>query len=241
MNMTNKQTAIVTGASRGIGLATAKKLLQLGMNVALCSRSEKNIQEAATPLIEQYPGRALALAADVSDAQAVKLLFETTFKTFGRVDICINNAGTLQKKSFTDATDQEWWKEFNNNFTSAYHCCKAAFYYMSQTSEPSFIVNISSLSGIRFVEKFPDMSAYISSKHALVGLTESLAVEGAPYNIHVNCVAPGGVDTQMFQDNFHSFTPGATPEEIANIIALFCQKDQLGSVNGNIFEVFCNA
>ena len=108
---------------------------------------------------------------------------------------------------------------------------------MKEQEKGGCIVNISSLSGIRFMQKFPDMSAYIVSKHGIVGLTEALAIEGKPFNIHVNCVAPGAVDTKMLKQAFPEFQGAVSPEKIANIIAKFCYKDELGSFSGTTYEV----
>lgn len=112
---------------------------------------------------------------------------------------------------------------------------------MSQNTNRNHIVNLSSLAGIRFVEKFKGTSAYVAAKMAVVGLTESLAVEGKEYNINVNCVAPGAVNTQMLKNNFpHFYSKGAEALQIAKIIRLFCDPESLGAHSGTTYEVFCN-
>ncbi len=138
-------------------------------------------------------------------------------------------------------TEAQWDHIINANLKATFLCCHKAFEYMSQNTNRNHIVNLSSLAGIRFVEKFKGTSAYVAAKMAVVGLTESLAVEGKEYNINVNCVAPGAVNTQMLKNNFpHFYSKGAEALQIAKIIRLFCDPESLGAHSGTTYEVFCN-
>ncbi|MBZ0256358.1 SDR family oxidoreductase, partial [bacterium] len=103
------------------------------------------------------------------------------------------------------------------------------------------IVHISSLAGIRGTEKFPGMSAYVVSKHGVIGLTESLSVEGRPYGIRVNCVAPGAVDTQMLREAAPQFKTETEPADIAQAILYLSDPVQAASVTGAVIEVHSNA
>lgn len=236
--ISNIQTAIITGASRGIGLETAKLLALEGINLVICSRNQQEIEQAR---LEIKSKDVIAIAADVSQADDVKRLFKTAYDQFGRLDICINNAGLLEQKPFLNMTERDWDTIINANLKSTFLCCHKAFELMSKTLDKSYIVNLSSLAGIRFIEKFKGTSAYVAAKMAIVGLTESLAVEGKDYNINVNCIAPGAVKTQMLKDNFPNFYPnGARAEQIARIITHFCNPNSLGAHSGTTYEIFCN-
>ena len=236
-----KKTVIVTGGSRGIGLATAILFAKDDCNVAICARNELELQQAKEKIIaESGNPNILSLAGDISKETFVKLFFSETFTRFKSIDACINNAGCLITKPFIKISLNDWHSVMEVNATGVFLCCKEAFHYMQHPEKNSVIVNVSSLSGVRGVEKFPGMTAYIASKYTVVGLTESLAIEGKPFNISVNCVAPGAVDTKTIADNFSNSPVKTSPEKVANIIKFLANENEGEIVNGTIFEYFCN-
>ena len=233
---------IVTGGSRGIGYETARIFARRGDHIIICSRHQASVESAAKNLSEETSNpNIIGLACDVSKSSEVIDLFKHARQQLGGVDTLVNNAGYLAQKSITSITEAEWDETIDHNLKSAFLCTQQAMLMMIESGRGGHIVNISSLSGIRFVEKFGNMGAYIASKHAIVGLTEATAVEGQPHGIKVNCVAPGSVDTRMFRDNFPKYQAGGSAEEVARIITAFCDEKQLGWQSGNVFEIFCNA
>ncbi|CAA0122187.1 Enoyl-[acyl-carrier-protein] reductase [NADPH] FabL [BD1-7 clade bacterium] len=238
--MLKNKVAVVTGASRGVGLATARCLAEAGAHVVMCSRSEEDILGAAQSIPCHGSQKIIGIAADVSKKTDVERLFHSVNELFGTLDILINNAGYLAVTAFEDLDEAIWDQTINANLKSAYLCSHAAFPLMISNPTPTHIINVSSLSGIRFVEKFPGMAAYVAAKHGVTGLTEALSVEGKPHDIRVNCVAPGTVDTRMLNDNFPDFSTNTQPKDIAKIIIAFCDDNTFGVASGTTFEVMCN-
>ena len=146
----------------------------------------------------------------------------------------------LKQHPIVDMTLAAWHEMINANLTSAFLCSRAMMRGATATQSKKAIVNISSLSGIAGVEKFTDMSAYIASKHAVVGLTESLAVEGASNNVAANCVAPGAINTRMFQENFPDYDVTTTPADIANQVLPFCNINNPALPTGEVLPIYCN-
>ena len=128
----------------------------------------------------------------------------------------------------------------NTNVRGTFLCCRAAFRQMSMGKRGGAIVNLSSLSGVRGPEKFPGSSAYVVSKYGVVGMTEILAVEGKPYNIRVNCVAPGAVDTEMLKKAAPFLKTNTTPAEVARTILNLADEEQSHHINGALIEIFSN-
>lgn len=243
MQHVKDKIVLVTGASRGVGYQTAKLFSKFGAIVYICSRNLNKISEAAKQISDETGYPVHSHQVNVSVTGEVEALFQKINEQASRLDICINNAGFLRLKPFIELTDEDWDESLNANLRSTFLCSRAAFKLMLKTPDTNFIVNVSSLSGVSLVEKFPKMSAYIASKSAVVGLTESLAVEGKPYNIRVNCIAPGTVATEMFAKNFADtgFTAGATAENIAKMIVAMCDPDGMGLTSGSLFPIYCNA
>ena len=241
MKEINKKTVIITGASRGIGLATATLFAVEKYNIVICSRNKIELEQAKISVIKKTGNHnVLAISGDITQAEFVKTLFSQAYQMFKSIDVCVNNAGCLIVKPFAETTFNDWRYTMETNVTATFLCCKEAFHYMRDPVNNSVIINVSSLSGIRGVEKFPGMAAYIASKHAVIGLTESLAVEGKPFNINVNCIAPGAVNTKIFHECFADQQTTTQPEEIANIIKFLASENAGKMVNGTIFEYFCN-
>jgi NAD(P)-dependent dehydrogenase (short-subunit alcohol dehydrogenase family) len=181
----------VTGASRGIGAAIARMLVADGMLVTLCARDGAALRR----LTEELGGdaQAVGLVTDVADAAAVRGAFAKARQQFGPVEVLINNAGQAASAKFTDTDEELWTRLLSVNLTGTYLCSREAIQDMLACGFGR-IVNVASIAGLRGA---PLLSAYATSKHAVVGLTRSLALEYATHNITVNAVCPGYVETDM--------------------------------------------
>ena len=188
-----EKTAIVTGASRGIGAAAALALAAQGCRVAVCCRTRRDSAESVAARIRAAGGTAAVFCADVSDEAAVRTMFAQVEQTLGPADILVNNAGVAQQKLFTDITAAEWDAMFGVCVKGAFHCCQAALPHMIR-QKWGRIINISSMWGQ--VGASCEVH-YSAAKAALIGFTKALAKEEGPSGITVNCVAPGVVETDM--------------------------------------------
>lgn len=232
------KVAIITGASRGIGRATAAHFAALGAAVTLAARDTAAL-EANARAIEAAGGRALAQPSDVSDERSVEQLFARTVAAFGRVDIVVNSAGAIANVPFPEMEAATWDRVIGVNLRGTFLCCRAAFRQMILQGG-GVIINLSSLSGVKGVEKFPGLSAYNSSKFGVAGLTEILAVEGRSHGIRVLAVSPGAVDTEMLREAAPHLKAGMTPEEMARILAWLAGPDAR-PLSGTNLEIFSNA
>ena len=228
---------IITGAGRGIGRAAARHFAQAGARVVLCSRTATQLNETVTE-IEQAGGSGLAIVADVSSEADVQRLFEQTMHTYGRLDILINCAAIVAVRPFLEMDIATWDTVLGINLRGTFLCCRAAFPIMAARQQ-GVIINLSSLSGVRGVEKFPGLSAYNVSKAGVASLTEILAVEGQPYNIRVCAVSPGAVDTAMLRQAAPHLKAGMTPDDMAEIL-LFLADDSGRMLSGSNIEIFSN-
>ncbi len=231
------RVAIVTGASRGIGRAVATLFAAEGAAVALAARDVEalvaNVQE-----IEAAGGVAQAIPTDVRDEASVAALFARTNATFGPVNIVVNSAGAVANVPFAEMETATWDQVLGTNLRGTFLCCREAFRAMAPHGG-GVIVNLSSLSGVRGVEKFPGLSAYNTSKFGVAGLSEILAVEGRPHNIRVVAVSPGAVDTEMLRAAAPHLKAGMTPEELARIL-LFLVGADARPLSGTNLEIFSN-
>lgn len=235
------KVAIVTGAGRGIGAATAKLFVSEGARVVLAARNAAEVSNIAQGINWEFGiGKAVAHPADVSDEAQVTKLFERTYAEFGPADILVNCAATIEVKNFVEMDTASWDEVMNTNVRGTFLCCRAAFRQMSVGNRGGAIVNLSSLSGIRGPEKFPGFSAYVVSKYGIVGMTEILAVEGKPYNIRVNCVAPGAVDTELLKKAAPFLKTNTTPADVARTILNLADQEQSHHINGALIEIFSN-
>jgi NAD(P)-dependent dehydrogenase (short-subunit alcohol dehydrogenase family) len=229
--------AIVTGASRGIGRATAAAFSAAGAAVALAARDAEALAEAARA-ITAAGGRALAVPTDVADEAAVAALFARVTQALGPVGALVNAAGALANVPFAEMDAATWDRVLGTNLRGMFLCCRAAFRQMAPRGG-GVILNIASLSGMRGVEKFPGLSAYTASKFGVAGLTESLAVEGRPLGIRVLAVSPGAVDTAMLRAAAPHLKPGMTPDELARILVWLAGPDAR-PLSGSNLEIFSN-
>ncbi len=204
------KVAFITGAGTGIGRATALAFAREGASVVVTGRSELTLQETAR-LIEQDGGRALAVVCDVTRSEEVQAALAQTIATFGRLDYAFNNAGVEQHDGpLPDLDEAEWDRIVNTNLRGIFLCMKYQLPLLLQQGGGA-IVNTSSGAG---VNGFPQQAAYVASKHGVIGLTKSTALDYATKGIRINAVCPGMIDTPMM-DRF----TGGTPEGRAQAIA----------------------
>ena len=187
------KTVLITGASRGIGAATARLFAQKGWAVAVNYRNSREAAEELVSEIRKNGGTALAIPADVGDPEQVESLFQTAERELGQIEALVNNAGIAQQKLFTDLTDEDWDELFRVDVKGVFLCCRRALPAMIRRHR-GVIVNISSMWGQ--VGASCEVH-YSAAKAAVIGLTRALAKEVGPSGIRVNCIAPGVIQTEM--------------------------------------------
>ncbi len=230
--------AVVTGASRGIGAATAQAMAAAGAHVVLAARDGSALEGVAGQ-IRQAGGLATAVPTDVRNSAEVDRLFAVARES-GQVTALVCAAGVLTPAPFAATTCQLWEETIGVNLTGSFLCCRAAFAAMASSGEAGRIVNIASLSGVYATEKFPGLAAYNVSKYGVIGLTEAVAVEGKEHGISAICVSPGAVDTQMLRQANPGLRPGLTPGEVAALI-LALLDSPLAPASGANIPLFSNA
>lgn len=209
------RVAIVTGASRGIGRATAEAVARAGAHVVLAARTQTQL-EAVSETIHKNGGTATIATADVGESGDVDRLFAIAARV-GMPTALVCAAAVLHKAAIEATTPQVWEETLRINLTGTFLCCRAAFGPM-RSAGGGRIVNLASLSGIYATEKFPGLAAYNVSKYGVVGLTEAIAVEGRPHGITAICISPGAVDTEMLRRANPQLKAGLTPARVADLI-----------------------
>jgi NAD(P)-dependent dehydrogenase (short-subunit alcohol dehydrogenase family) len=229
--------AVVTGASRGIGAATAEAVAGAGAHVVLAARDRAALDRVADR-IRRAGGLATAVPTDVSDEAAVEGLFAEAARV-GRLSALVCAAGVLTPAPFAETTSALWRETLRVNLTGTFLCCRAAFTAMVPAGEGR-IVNIASLSGVYATEKFPGLAAYNVSKYGVIGLTEAIAVEGKEHGISAICLSPGAVDTEMLRRANPALRPGLVPADVAELIVALLDSP-LAAASGANIPLFSNA
>lgn len=224
--------AVVTGASSGIGRATAEMLARRGARVAIFARSAEKLHAIAAA----HGSRMLAVPGDVADEEAIDRLFTTVESRFGDCEILINNAGMIHPKPLVDTTPDEWNRLLGVNLGGVYLASRRALRGMIERRS-GVIVSVASISGVIGPEKFPGYVSYCASKGAVIAMTEALAAEVREYGVRVNCVSPGAVDTPMWEKAGGGAAASMTPEEVAESI-LFLASDRSRPMNGQNLHVY---
>ena len=207
--------ALVTGASRGIGRSIGIALADSGAHVVLAARS-RNKLDTVKEEISAHGGSATAAAADVSSEQEIIALFKRIEEQFGGLDILVNNAGIGIWGKLVDFDMKDFDTLMNVNVRGMYLCCQRALKLMIPKKK-GYIINISSVVGFK---GYPKQSAYTASKHAVMGVTKSLAVEAQEHNICVSAILPGGVDTSFIGEARPDLDRSVLmpPEDIAHTV-----------------------
>lgn len=212
--MTNK-ICLVTGATRGIGRAIAKMLLQEGAQVAICGREQHAVDQAVTELYSETGGKVAGKAADVRKHEDIAELFRFVDTNFGGLDVLVNNAGVGVFRSVSDLSVEEWQHTLETNLSGVFYCCREAFPRF-QIRGGGYIVNISSLAG---KNPFAGGAAYNASKFGLNGFTEAMMLDKRNDNVRVSYIMPGSVATEFSGHGTDSGTDWKIhPEDIAEIV-----------------------
>jgi len=186
------KVAIVTGASRGIGRAISVALAKESSTVVLAARSIEKLQKTADKVTEAG-GKAEIIVTELTEEESIKNLVKSTGEKFNRLDILINNAGITHSAKLENTATEDWQRCINVNARAPFILCREALPLL-QKAQAAHIINIASVVGVK---GYPLQSAYTASKHALRGMTISLAEELKGSNIRVHLLCPGGVDTDM--------------------------------------------
>lgn len=241
MNLSNR-VAIVTGSGRGIGRAIALKLAEVGATVVVNDVGEASPVDGVAEEIRAMNRQSLAILADVSLAEDVTRLVETTVSTFGKVDILVNNAGIARDHLLLRMTDEEWDKVLSVNLKSVFLCTRAVLRHMIR-QRWGRIISIASIVGL---VGNPGQANYASAKAGIIGFTRTIAKEVASRGITANAIAPGFIDTEMTQrleEDWKQKIKGqiplgyfGSPRDVAEAVA-FLASEEARYITGQVLNV----
>ena len=248
-----ERIVLVTGGGRGIGRAIALAFAREGADLVVAARSLDQVESVAREILE-LQSKALAVVCDVSDPASVEKMFESTQQFFGRApDILVNNAGIAESAPLVKTTNDLWRRHLEINLNGTFYCTRAALPTMIERGWGR-IINIASIAG---KTGWPYVAAYSASKHGVLGLTRSVALEVAAKGITVNAICPGYVDTEMTTRGIENITQKTklsadeameslkkmspqnrivSPEEVAALALLLASEDGRG-INGQAINV----
>ena len=234
-----EKIALVTGSSRGIGRAIARELAREGWKVCINYRVRRDCAESLLEEISAFGGEAMIYGADVSRREEVNAMVAAVKEKWGAVSLLVNNAGVAGQALFQDVTDELWHRYFSVNVDGAFHAIQAVLPPMLREHE-GCIINVSSMWGLRGASC---EVTYSCTKAALIAMSRSLALELAPTNIRVNCIAPGVIKTDMLDALPADVLPQlaeetplrrlGTPEDIAHL-AVFLASDKSSFITGQV-------
>ncbi|MCK4520662.1 SDR family oxidoreductase [Candidatus Parcubacteria bacterium] len=236
------KVAIITGARRGMGRTHALILAKAGAKVVVSDISQEDCEKVVEE-IKKNKGEAMAVKCDVSKKEEVDEMVKKTVEKFGKIDILVNNAGICQFKLFLELTEEDWARTLDINLKGYFLCAQAAVKEMAK-QKFGRIINISSVAMGQQGIGFPNIVHYCASKGGIIGMTEALAVELAPYNIRVNAIAPGMIETPMIEsvkqdpktmEGMLARVPMhrvGKPEEVSNLV-LFLASDESSYITGS--------
>jgi 3-oxoacyl-[acyl-carrier protein] reductase len=210
------RNAIVTGGTRGIGLAITQALLERGASVFICARKKEEVEESIKELAQKYGERIKGDASDVRDYEQVRSMFSSAAKAFSGIDILINNAGIGSHSVVERMAVEEWDATIETNLSGVFYCCHEALPLMKARGG-GYIINIGSLAG---KQAFAGGAAYCASKFGLIGFSEALMQEVRYDHIRVSYVMPGSVNTGFGRSGQQdpSDTWKLSPEDVADVI-----------------------
>jgi NAD(P)-dependent dehydrogenase (short-subunit alcohol dehydrogenase family) len=211
------KTALITGGGRGIGRAIALAFAREGIRIAVAARTAEQVEQVAA----EIGNDSIALVCDVSDPQSVAEMFAQV----GDIDILVNNAGIAESATLVNTTDELWHRHLSINLSGTFYCTRAALPAMLKKGWGR-VINIASIAGKTGA---PYIAAYSASKHGVLGLTRSIALEVATNGITVNAICPGYVDTEMTSRGVERITSrtGRTAEEALDIIKKMSPQNRL--------------
>ena len=226
------RVAIITGAGRGIGRATALAFAAEGIAVAIASRRPADLM-AVEGQIEERGGRALAIPTDVSVAGQVDALVEKAEKELGTVDVLVNNAGVLERRPVVETSEESWDRVLDINLKGAFLCTRAVLPQMIRQRRGR-ILNVSSISGRVGT---PQLASYCASKWGLLGFTKATAEEVRQHDVEVMAVCPGSVATEMLSKGLPGAKPDLTPESVASLL-LYLSTGAPAAMTGSAVDLF---
>lgn len=217
------KTAVVTGGTRGIGLAIAEALLSKGARVMICARKQGEIDETVKSLKARFGDRVYSARADVSSYEQVVSLFDEVKRSFDRLDILINNAGIGSHSHVEEMSAEEWQATIGTNLSGVFYCCRQAVPIMKRGGG-GYIINIGSLAG---KNAFAGGAAYCASKFGLVGFSEALMQEVRHDHIRVSYVMPGSVNTSFgrHEEQDPQTTWKLAAEDVAEVVVNIIEMD----------------
>jgi len=236
------KVAIITGARRGMGKSHALALAQAGAKVVVSDISQEDCEKVVEE-IKKNKGEAIAVKCDVSKKEEVENVIRQAIEKWGRVDVLVNNAGICQFKPFLELTEEEWDRTLDINLKGYFLCAQTAAKEMVK-QKSGVIINIASIAMGQVGVGYPMLAHYSASKGGIVALTETMANELALYNIRVNAIAPGAIDTPMVEAvKADPKTLEASlaripmhrlgrPEEVSNLV-LFLASDESSYMTGS--------
>jgi 3-hydroxybutyrate dehydrogenase len=246
--------ALITGGGRGIGRAIALTFAQEGADITVAARTLAQVESVAQEITNQFPVKVLPVSCDVSDVRSVEQMFARVSEFFGReVDVLVNNAGIAESAPITKTDDELWNRHLAINLSGSFYCTRAALPAM-MAQNWGRVINVASIAGKTGA---PYIAAYSASKHGLLGLTRSTALEVAAKGITANAICPGYVDTEMTSRGVENITRKTgrsaaeamaairkmspqdrlvTAEEVA-ALALLLASDEGGAINGQAINI----
>ncbi len=235
-----EKTAVVTGASRGIGLEIARVLASRGANIAMIATKEN--KELASSMEAEFNVKVVSYACDVSSSEIVESTFKSIIESFGAIDILVNNAGITRDGLLMRMKDEDFDDVLRINLRSVFVCTKAVARHMMGRRQGR-IINMASINGIRTQA---GQANYAASKAGMIGFTKSIALELGSRNIRCNAIAPGFIETEMTAKlnedvvkGWREAIPlkrGGTPEDVANV-CVFLASEMSAYVTGQVINV----